>query len=188
MQKQRNPEFDLSPPSEIQKEFISIFAELARVVLLPKSVGEIYGLLYGSPQPLAVPEIVAKLDISKATVSSSMRWLHELHAITVTKYAGVRHDFFSAQTALRPVADKIIEEHLIPGMQSRDEQIKLLEALMEGRINRSQMEQQRAQNCENIARTSPALAKILRRDLDQVEMMVMGPRTTATASRMPASL
>jgi hypothetical protein len=66
----------------------------------------------------------------------------------------------------------------------------ILTALSEGRLSREHMEKQKASNCEYISRSSPELARNLRRDLDVVEMIVTGPQTVAPSSggRMPASI
>ena len=72
----------------------------------------------------------------------------------------------------------------------------MLNALIEGRVNRSQFERQKPENCEHISRSSPALARTIRRNLDVVEMIVMGPKpakkredvTLSNSGRMPASV
>ena len=52
----------------IQREVIALFVNGVRVLGLPKSVGEIYGLLFISPEPLALDVIVSRLEISKGSV------------------------------------------------------------------------------------------------------------------------
>ncbi len=69
----------------------------------------------------------------------------------------------------------------------------MLTALTEGRVTRQQIWRQKAENCEHISRNSPALARTLRRDLDVVEMIVMGPKKepktgAVSLGRMPASV
>jgi hypothetical protein len=70
----------------------------------------------------------------------------------------------------------------------------MLNALTEGRVTRGEFERQKPENCEHISRTSPALARTIRRELDVVEMMVVGPKPApksdvalSTSDRMPAS-
>ena len=45
----------------IQREVIALFVNGVRVLGLPKSIGEIYGLLFISPDPLALDVIVSKM-------------------------------------------------------------------------------------------------------------------------------
>lgn len=70
----------------------------------------------------------------------------------------------------------------------------MLTALTEGRVSRNEFERQKPENCEYISRWTPALARTIRRELDVVEMIVMGPKPASksdvalsTTSRMPAS-
>lgn len=50
---------------------------------VPKSVGQIYGLLYASPTPLSFSDIVARLGISKGSASQGLRLLRSLGAVNV---------------------------------------------------------------------------------------------------------
>ena len=48
---------------------------------MPKSVGQIYGLLYASPEPLGFSDIVVRLEISKGSASQGLQLLRSLGAI-----------------------------------------------------------------------------------------------------------
>jgi hypothetical protein len=64
-----------------------------------------------------------------------------------------------------------------------------LAGLTEGRLNRDQLKRHRAENCEHIQKKSPQLAQNLKRDLDVIEMIVLGPQPKVEpAVRMPASI
>jgi hypothetical protein len=71
----------------------------------------------------------------------------------------------------------------------------MLNALTEGRVSRNEFERQKPENCAHISRTASALARTIRRELDVVEMIVMGPMPAkknsdvalSTTGRMPAS-
>jgi hypothetical protein len=52
---------------------------------VPKSVGQIYGLLYASPEPLSFSDIVVRLGISKGSASQGLRLLRSLGAINVAE-------------------------------------------------------------------------------------------------------
>jgi hypothetical protein len=73
----------------------------------------------------------------------------------------------------------------------------MLLSLTEGRLERSQIISQKAHNCEHITRKAPALGRNLKRNLDVVEKIVIGPKSkparaiaarAAVPSRAPASL
>jgi hypothetical protein len=55
---------------------------------VPKSVGQIYGLLYASPEPLSFSDIVERLDISKGSASQGLQLLRSLGAINVANARG----------------------------------------------------------------------------------------------------
>ena len=50
--------------TELELEAIDYFVRFMSLLGMPRSVGEIYGLLYVSPDPLSMDVIVTKLGIS----------------------------------------------------------------------------------------------------------------------------
>ena len=56
---------------------------MVQVFGVPKSVGQIYGLLYASPEPLSFSDIVERLDISKGSASQGLQLLRSLGAVNV---------------------------------------------------------------------------------------------------------
>lgn len=69
--------------SPFASECISFFAETVQIFGVPKSVGQIYGLLYASPEPLSFSDIVVQLEISKGSASQGLQLLRSLGAIRV---------------------------------------------------------------------------------------------------------
>src|SRR5664279_941808 len=70
-------------PVDFQTECATFFSEVVQVFGVPKSVGQIYGLLYASPEPLSFSDIVERLDISKGSASQGLQLLRSLGAIRV---------------------------------------------------------------------------------------------------------
>ena len=68
---------------DFQTECATFFSEVVQVFGVPKSVGQIYGLLYASPEPLSFSDIVERLDISKGSASQGLQLLRSLGAIKV---------------------------------------------------------------------------------------------------------
>lgn len=61
--------------------------------------------------------------------------------------------------------------------------------LTEGRVHRDQFRHARAESCEHIVRKSPQLARNIKRNLDVIEMIVLGPEPKGhKPTRMPASI
>jgi DNA-binding transcriptional ArsR family regulator len=66
-----------------ESECATFFSEVVQVFGVPKSVGQIYGLLYASPEPLSFSDIVERLEISKGSASQGLQLLRSLGAIKV---------------------------------------------------------------------------------------------------------
>lgn len=73
---------------EFAEECVELFAEVVQLLGVPRSVGQIYGLLYASPEPLSFSDIVEQLDISKGSVSQGLQFLRSLGAIRVAAGRG----------------------------------------------------------------------------------------------------
>ena len=63
---------------------IDLFLNAANSFGLPKSYGQIYGLLFCRDKPLAMDEIMALLQISKGSASQGLRALRQLGAVSST--------------------------------------------------------------------------------------------------------
>ena len=60
---------------------MGFFADAVQLFGVPKSVGQIYGLLYATPAPLTLADIVERLEISKGSASQGLQLLRSLGAI-----------------------------------------------------------------------------------------------------------
>ncbi len=82
------PKPHAGPRSAFQTECVAFFAEVVQVFGVPRSLGQIYGLLYASPEPLSFSDIVERLDISKGSASQGLQLLRSLGAINVARPRG----------------------------------------------------------------------------------------------------
>src|SRR6201994_3494474 len=98
LQDSASPRIALGP---FQHECINLFVHAAQMLSIPRSVGEIYGLLYSSQEPLAMDEVIDRLSMSKGSGSQGLRWLRDIGAVRTSYVAGDRRDFFVAETELR---------------------------------------------------------------------------------------
>lgn len=58
--------------AEFEDEIVAHLSDLAAMFALPRSYGQIYGLLFASIRPLSFTDIVGRLDLSKGSVSQRM--------------------------------------------------------------------------------------------------------------------
>ncbi len=106
-----------APPvamSSFQRECINVFVHGAQMLSVPRSMGEIFGLLYSSRQPLSMDDVIESLAISKGSASQGLRWLRDIGAVRTTYIAGDRRDFFEAETELRKLAFGFLRESIEP--------------------------------------------------------------------------
>jgi DNA-binding transcriptional regulator GbsR (MarR family) len=97
-----------------QRECINLFVHAAQMLSIPRSVGEIFGLLYSSSEPLAMDDVIEKLSMSKGSASQGLRWLRDIGAVRTSYVAGDRRDFFVAETELRKLAFGFLRESIEP--------------------------------------------------------------------------
>lgn len=103
-------------PGEAQ--VIAVFVQLAQAMGMQRSLGEIYGLLYATPEPLAFQDIVDRLGLSKGSVSQGLRFLRTVGAIKPVVVAGDRREFFEPVLELRALVGGFLKERLNPELES----------------------------------------------------------------------
>jgi HTH-type transcriptional regulator, glycine betaine synthesis regulator len=93
-----------APPSTMStacREFVDVAGRTCQKLGIPLSTGQIYGLLYLSPRPLALEDIAEVLKISKASVSTGARHLLGWQAVKQVWVPGDRRDHYEALGDLR---------------------------------------------------------------------------------------
>jgi hypothetical protein len=68
---------------------------------IPKSIGQIYGVLYASATPLSFSDIVGRLEISKGSVSQGLQLLRSLGAINVADFGEAKGEGLRAKSQER---------------------------------------------------------------------------------------
>ncbi|MEC9054467.1 MAG: transcriptional regulator [Verrucomicrobiota bacterium] len=113
--------------AEIEKQVIALFAHGVRVAGLPRSVGEIYGLLFISREPLALDDLVKRLSISKGSASQGLKFLRTLAAVREVEGPDVRRTYFEADIELKKLVGGFIREQMRPHIESGKDRLKGLE-------------------------------------------------------------
>ena len=116
--------------SELEVEAIEMFINFLKLIGLPKSVGEIYGLLFVAPRPMAMDDIMGRLDISLGAASQGLKLLRSFGAVRVTYAAGDRRDHYVADLELSKFATAFIKEELQPRMDRASQRIERMEQLL----------------------------------------------------------
>jgi len=117
--------------SELEREVIELFVRMADLLNLPRSVGEIYGLLFISSDPLCLDDCRIRLNISKGSTSQGLKILRSFGAIRTVYIPGDRKDYYLAETSLRKIASGFAGEQIRPHVDSGKERIKRIRELLE---------------------------------------------------------
>ena len=86
----------LTPLNGVRLELIEVAGQAAHVLGFPRSVGEIYGLLYLAPNPVSAPDICDALSASKGSVSQGLRQLVALGFVNTVRVHGNRRVHYKA--------------------------------------------------------------------------------------------
>src|ERR1051326_8114746 len=82
--------------SKTRREMIEGCGQIFQLLGLPRSTGQIYGLLYLSTKPLSLDQMVELLGLSKSSASIGTRHLISWKAIRQIWVPGDRRDYFEA--------------------------------------------------------------------------------------------
>jgi len=115
--------------SELEQEVIDVFVRMAGVLNLPRSVGELYGLLFISPEPLCINDCMEKLHISKGSTSQGLKILRSFGAVKTVYVSGDRRDFFEAGSGLRQIVTGFVNEQIRPHLENGKERMARLDQL-----------------------------------------------------------
>lgn len=113
--------------SELEFESIDLFISFMKLIGLPKSVGEIYGLLFVAECPLNAEQITERLQISSGATSQGLKLLRSFGAVRSVYMPGERRDHFSADLDLSAFASAFIKEELNPRFENAAERIERME-------------------------------------------------------------
>jgi DNA-binding transcriptional regulator GbsR (MarR family) len=116
---------------ELQSEVIALFVRAADILNLPRSVGEIYGILFVSAQPLCLDDCRIRLNISKGSTSQGLKILRSFGAIRTIYIPGDRKDYYVAETSLRKIASGFASEQIQPHVASGDDRVARIREMLD---------------------------------------------------------
>jgi DNA-binding transcriptional regulator GbsR (MarR family) len=96
---------------------IDLFLNAAQSVGLPKSLGQIYGLLFCRDESLCMNEIIDLLSISKGSASQGLRALRLLGAVNLVFSRDDRKERFVAEIRLRKLVSGFLKEQGEPHLE-----------------------------------------------------------------------
>ena len=117
--------------SELEKEVVDIFVRIAGVLSLPRSVGELYGILFIAPEPMCIDDLMLKLKISKGSASQGLKILRSFGAVNPVYVAGDRRDFYAAEAELRKIVAGFVNEQIRPHLDNGKSRMARIEGLID---------------------------------------------------------
>ena len=120
----------VSPPplSAFQLESVALFIHVFGALSLPRSIGEIYGLLFSTQEPLSLDDVQARLRLSRGSASEGLRWLRSLGAVNQVYLPGIRKEHFTAETSLRKLASGYLRDRIDPHLENGPNRLSGLES------------------------------------------------------------
>lgn len=109
-----------------EREVVEFFVHFGRYLSLPRSVGEIYGLLFATGESLTLDGLVRRLEISKGSASQGLRLLRGVGAVKVTYRPGDRKDYYEAEVELPALVRGFLRDRLVVRLNHADERLRLL--------------------------------------------------------------
>ena len=109
---------------------IDLFLNAANSFGLPKSYGQIYGLLFCRNQSLSMDEVMKLLGISKGSASQGLRALRQLGAVSSVFEPGERRERFVAEIRLRKLVGGFLREQADPHLDKGVGRLKQIESLV----------------------------------------------------------
>lgn len=110
----------------LEQQVVSVFVDGVRVLGLPRSIGEIYGLLFITNHPLALDDIVIRLSISKGSASQGLKMLKELGAVKEAEKASERRTYYEPAVDLKRLVGGFIREQIRPHLESGRSKVRNL--------------------------------------------------------------
>ena len=114
-----------------QREMITVCGRVCQLVGLPRSVGQIYGLIYLSAAPLTLDDVAQVLGISKASASTGTRQLMNWGAIRHVWVQGDRRDHFEAVLDFGGLIRRSYADFVKPKLLSSGRKLNSLSQLLQ---------------------------------------------------------
>ncbi len=153
--------------TDLEREVIDLFVQMARILGQPKSIGEIYGLLFITEKPMPMDSIIEKLQMSKGSASQGLKFLRNMRAVKLVYEVGDRRDHYVAEASLRALASGFISEEVEPHLISGKTRLERMQRLLEDEPGAgSAYHAERVKRLENWHKRSGQLLPLLMKFID----------------------
>ena len=125
----KNPE-RVARLSALETEIIDFFVQLSRLLGQPRSLAEIYGLLFISGRPLAMDDLIERLQLSKGSASQGLKFLRNIGAVRMVYVAGERRVHYEAVAELRNLGARFLRDYVVPQLDASEAQLQHVASML----------------------------------------------------------
>src|SRR5947207_3012516 len=121
------PAASLTP---LETEIIDLFVQLSRVLGQPRSLAEIYGLLFISAHPMAMDDLIERLQLSKGSASQGLKFLRNLGAVKMVYVPADRRVHYEAVAELRNLVSRFLRDQIVPDLESGQARLERISSMV----------------------------------------------------------
>src|SRR5437868_11169660 len=114
----------------LETEIIDLFVQISRLLGQPRSLAEIYGLLFISAQPLAMDHLIERLHLSKGSASQGLKFLRNIGAVKTVYVPGDRRAHYEAVAELRNLVTRFLRDQIVPHLESGQARLERIAGLV----------------------------------------------------------
>ncbi len=96
--------------THIRQDFIEGLSQISHFWGFPKGMGAIFAVLYLSPSPLSLDELVRETGLTKGAISTEVRTLARMGLVHRSTRLGDRKDYYEAETDFYVAIRSILKE------------------------------------------------------------------------------
>ena len=96
--------------TNMRKDFTEGLSQISRFWGFPKGMGAIFAVLYLSPTPLSLDEIVRETGLTKGAISTEIRALARMGLVHRSSKLGDRKDYYEAEADFYAAIRSILKE------------------------------------------------------------------------------
>ena len=119
-----------APLTPLETEIIDLFVQLSRLLGQPRSLAEIYGLLFISARPLAMDHLIERLNLSKGSASQGLKFLRNIGAVKTVYVPGDRRAHYEAVAELRSLVTRFLRDQIVPHLESGQARLERIARLV----------------------------------------------------------
>jgi DNA-binding transcriptional regulator GbsR (MarR family) len=96
--------------SQLKQDFTEGLSQISRFWGFPKGMGAIFAVLYISPIPLSLDEVVQQTGLTKGAISTEIRTLARMGLVHRSSKLGDRKDYYEAESDFYKSIRSILKE------------------------------------------------------------------------------